>query len=119
MAFRLTEPKIRLSEAEVIEDCNKILRRRGWWLRRNPVGKFLTLSGNPVFFGPDGIPDYTAVHARYPAFFLEFKRPGKVLREDQQTKFAEIQLGYRLAAVMVDSVDQLVDFLRGHEARAP
>jgi hypothetical protein len=71
-----------------------------------------------VDFGPEGIPDYTAIHAKFPAFFIEFKRPGKLLRPAQDTKFVEIQFGYRLAAVMVDSVEQLEEWLGGHEERA-
>lgn len=119
MTFRLTAPKLRLSEDEVIAQCAKILEQRGYWLRRNPVGRFRSLSGNWVDFGPVGIPDYTAIHARYPAFFIEFKKPGKLLRESQISKFQKIQFGYRLAAVMVDSVEQLMDWLSGHEARSP
>jgi len=102
----------------VIEDCTAVLAKRGYWLRRNPVGKFRTLSGSLVEFGPVGIPDYTAVHGKYPAFFVEFKRPGKTLRDTQYDKFPKIQFGYKLAAVMVDSKEQLVDFLEGHERRA-
>jgi len=102
----------------VIEDCTKVLAKRGYWLRRNPVGMFRTLSGNVVEFGPVGIPDYTALHGTYPAILVEFKRPGKLLRPSQREKFSKIQFGYKLAAVMVESVEQLVEFLEGHERRA-
>lgn len=115
--FRLTPPTVELTEADVIQKCKKLLDRRGYWLKRNPVGKFQTPSGNWVDIGPAGIPDFTAVHRDYPAFFIEFKRPGKVLRPNQQTKFSEIQFGYSLHAVMVDSVEQLEEWLGGHERR--
>ena len=117
MTFRLTEPKTRMSEADVIADCTQVLNKRGYWLHRNPVGMFRTLSGNPVEFGPVGIPDYTAIHGTYPAFFIEFKRPGKVLRPSQREKFSKIQFGFRLNAVMVDSVEQLIEWLSGHEKK--
>lgn len=118
MTFKLTPEKPVVTEADVTNRCIMILRKRGYWVQRNPVGMFRTLSGNPVEFGPVGIPDYTAIHKTYPAFFVEFKRPGKVLRESQRTKFSEVQLFFRLAAVMVDSAEELVAFLEGHEARA-
>jgi hypothetical protein len=120
MSFRLTsEPAPRFTEAEVIDRCKILLARRGYYLHRNPVGKYRhASSGNFAEFGPAGIPDYLAIHRMYPAFFLEFKRPGAKLREVQRTKFGEIQIGYRLAAVMVDSVEELQLFMDGHEARA-
>jgi hypothetical protein len=71
-----------------------------------------------VDFGPPGIPDYTAIHATYPAFFVEFKRPRAHLRPGQVDKFREIQFGFGLHAVMVDSAEELVAFLSGHEARS-
>jgi hypothetical protein len=116
--FRLTPERTDVSEADVIRNCVAILRKRGYWVQRNPVGMFKTLAGKPVEFGPVGIPDYTAIHRSYPAFFIEFKRPGKKLREDQRTRFSQVQLFYRLAAVMVDSAEELVAFLDGHERRA-
>ena len=117
--FALSPSKPLYTEADVIQRCRAILERRGYWLQRNPVGLYQCVSDKSwAKFGPEGIPDYTAIHAKYPAFFVEFKRPGKLLREAQQTKFGEIQFGYGLAAVMVDSPEMLVDFLNGHELRA-
>lgn len=116
--FGLTSPLPKLSEKDVIAQCSDYLQCRGYWLKRNAVGKYRhAVSGNYAEFGPPGIPDYLAIHERYPAFFIEFKRPGKKLRPTQVTEFFKLQVGYRLAAVMVDSLDQLQDFLRGHEMR--
>jgi hypothetical protein len=118
MRFQLTPPRVVLSEAEVIDRCEEVLRKRGYWLKRNHVGKFRTPADEWITMGPPGIMDYIAVHETWPAFFIEFKRRGKRLRDDQQTQFEEIQFGYRLAAVMIDSVEELSDFLSGHESRA-
>jgi hypothetical protein len=118
MSFRLTSPRIVMTERDVIHNCTAVLRQRGYWLKRNHVGRFVTPSGDWVTMGPPGIMDYIAVHETWPAFFVEFKRPGEVLRDTQQTEFQEIQFGYRLAAVMIDSVHELIDFLSGHESRA-
>jgi hypothetical protein len=116
--FRLTSPRVVMTESDVTERCEAALRQRGYWLKRNHVGLFKTPPGDWVTMGPTGIMDYLAVHETWPAFFLEFKRKGKTLRETQQTQFEEVQFGYRLAAVMVDSVEELIDWLGGHESRA-
>jgi hypothetical protein len=119
MPFRLTSPAIKRSEDDVIEQCLAFLKRRGYWCQRNPVGKWKNVfSNNIMTMGPVGIPDYIAVHGIYPAFFVEFKRPGKFLRATQQTQFQVIQFGFRLQAVMVDSLEELMRWLEGHEARA-
>jgi hypothetical protein len=107
-----------VTERDVIHNCTIVLRQRGYWLKRNHVGKFRTPSDDWVIMGPPGIMDFIAVHETWPAFFIEFKRPREVLRETQLTKFEEIQFGFRLAAVMIDSAEELSDFLNGHESRA-
>jgi hypothetical protein len=116
--FQLTSPRVVLSEGQVIADCRKVLRRRGYWLKRNHVGRFRTVTDDWITMGPTGIMDYIAVHETWPAFFVEFKRKGEELRRDQQTTFGQVQFGYRLAAVMVDSAEELIDFVNGHESRA-
>jgi hypothetical protein len=116
--FRLTAEPVRRTEADVIKESTKILRRRGYWVQRIPVGKFRTMGGDVVEFGPVGVPDFIAVHRTFPAFYAEFKRPGKLLRETQRTKFSDIQIFYGLHAVMVDSVDEMLAFLVGHEKRS-
>jgi hypothetical protein len=116
--FQLTSPRVELSEAEVIDQCKRTLRQRGYWLKRNHAGLFLTPQGDWITMGPPGIMDYVAVHETWPAFFVEFKRKSKVLRGNQQITFEKVQFGYRLAAVMVESAEALIDFINGHESRA-
>jgi len=94
------------------------LRLRGYWCIRQHVGLFRTKDGRWIRMGTPGTPDWATMHARYPGFFVEFKRPGADLSQEQATKFFEIQCGYRLAAVMIDSVDKLVAWLDAHEKRA-
>lgn len=118
MPFRLTSPVIKLSEADVVDQCVGYLKARGYWCRPNHVGRFRTMAGGWITEGPEGCPDYTALHGEYPGFLIEFKRPGKRLRPTQRTQFQVIQFGFRLAAVMVDSLDELIRWLDGHEARA-
>lgn len=116
--FKLTPPKIELSEKDVIRQCTDVLRLRGYWVQRNHVGKFQTIDGRWIKMGPPGIPDYTAIRAEYPAIFIEFKRPGKTLRPTQRQRFGEIQEAYRLHAVMIDSLEGLLEYLARHERRS-
>ena len=124
-AFRLRAPnKIRLSEADVVRQCSDYLRAKGYWVHRNPVGKYQAPSGHWATFGPPGIPDYLAIHHRHPAFFIEYKRPrgyrqsqGK-LRPTQVLQFAVIRDDYGLHAVKIDSLEALIEFLQEHE-RSP
>jgi hypothetical protein len=117
MSFRLTPPTITLTEAQVVKQCIDYLKARNYWCRKNHVGRFKTMAGGWIIEGPVGIPDYIAAHELYPAFFIEFKRKGKLLRPTQQTEFEVIQFGFRLAAVMVDSLEELMTWLDGYEAR--
>lgn len=117
--FALTSPKVKLLEKDVIKQCLDLLEYRQWWVKRNPVGKYRhAVTGNWAEFGPPGIPDYLAVHEVYPAFFIEFKRPGGKLRPTQLSEFRILQTSFRLAAVKVDSLEALKEFLREHEGRA-
>lgn len=117
--FRLTPPVVKLLEKDVIKACLDLLQYRGWWVRRNPVGKYQhAVTRNWAEFGPPGIPDYLALHERYPAFFIEFKRPKGKLRATQVSQFQVLRERYHLTAIKVDSLESLVEFLKDHERRA-
>lgn len=119
MPFRLTPQKsIKLREKEVVQTCIDYLRVRGYWCIRQHVGLFKTPDGRWIRMGVPGTPDWAAIHQRYPGFFVEFKATGEKLSPMQATKFFEIQCGYRLAAVCVDSVEKLAAWLDEHERRA-
>ena len=116
--FRLTSPStLKLNEADIARQCTDYLRVRKWWPERLPVGRFRTMRDTWVTFGSSGIPDYIAIHAKYPAFFMETKGTGRKLRPIQVARFRQIQLDYGLSAVMVDSLDELISWLNAYEAR--
>lgn len=119
--FRLTSPKPAPQvEAHVIQACLDILRLKQWWPVRLHAGRFKTLDGKRYITGvPKGTPDYIAVHAFYPGFLVEFKRPGEVPTPEQEQVALMIRLGYRIATAAVDSVEALSEWLKLHEGKWP
>lgn len=113
--FRLTSPKIRLVEDDVVEACIMVLNLRHYWTRRINTGLFRTLDGRYHPEGTKGDPDYVALHETFPGFLLEFKRPGGKLRPEQEQRHFEIQLGYQIAIAVVDSKEALECWLNKHE----
>lgn len=113
--FRLVPPKLR--ETHVVGQVLDLLRLRGYYPLRLQSGFFRTKDGRGITVGEPGIPDYVAIHERYPAVFLEVKRPGGKLRDDQCGKIAELEL-WRLAVAVVDSAEALIAFLNMHEHTA-
>ena len=117
--FRLTPPRPpRLSENDVERACIDLLRYRGYYVMRQQSGLFKTPDGRWVRIGTPGIPDYAALHARWPGFLMEVKRPGGELSPEQHSKVTEIAMGYRVAIAVVESVDALAQWLAAHE-RSP
>lgn len=115
--FRLTSPPP-LKENDVERACLDLLRLRGYWVGRNHCGTFKSADGNRWIKGaPKGTPDYTTVHAQFPGFLLEVKRPGADVSDEQKTKIMEIRLGYHLAIAVVDTAEALLVWLEQHEAR--
>jgi hypothetical protein len=51
MRFQLTPQKVDLSEDDVIDDCRRVLRQRGYWLKRNHVGRFRTIVNTWITMG--------------------------------------------------------------------
>lgn len=117
--FRLKPQKLKVSENDVESACIDVLRFRGYWVIRQHSGLFKTPDGKRwIRIGEAGIPDYAAIHTRYPGFLLEVKRPGQDLDPAQKEKVAELRLGYRLAVAVVDSAALLVVWLNAHEKKA-
>ena len=116
--FQLKPPKIKLSENNVRDACLDLLALRGWKTVRINNGKFRTVDGRWQTHGEVGLPDYVAVHGRYPGFFLELKRPGGVLSNEQLVKIGQLQIGYRVDVAVIDSVERLADWL-GEHGRSP
>jgi L-ascorbate metabolism protein UlaG (beta-lactamase superfamily) len=116
--FRLTSPILKLKENDVEDACVDYLRRRGYKVTRNHIGRFMTPDGRWITMGETGYPDWTALHGQQIGFLLEVKRPGGKLSPEQVKKIREIRLGDRLAVVVVDDVQALIDWLPSHEAKA-
>jgi hypothetical protein len=113
--FRLEAP--RLSENDIERACLDLLWLRGYYVLRLQSGLFRTPDGRWVRIGEPGLPDYAALHPRYPAFFLEVKRPGAKLDEHQQRKIWEIEAGYQVKSAVVNSSAALSTFLAVHETK--
>lgn len=120
--FTLKGDRIQLSENDVRIACLDVLRAHGWWPVRQHVGRFI-LPDRAVFeacgklgvlprvitAGEKGDPDYLAVKA--PSFFMETKRPGGKLSDDQRRRIDQLRQFYALETVVVESVDQLIEWL--------
>lgn len=116
--FRLKHaPLPKLSENDVERQCLDLLRVRGWYVIRLQTGLFKTADNRWIKVGTKGMPDYVAIHPRYPAFLLETKRPGKALREEQAKLHWELTQAYRLAVVTIDGVERLTPWLDKHEGK--
>jgi hypothetical protein len=115
--FRLTAPVP--SENDVEAGCKTILELHHYWVVKLHAGVFQTLDGNRHVHGvKKGTPDYICAHEVHRAFLLEVKRPGGRLSPDQAGEIAMLELRYRLPIVVVETVDQLCNFLARHE-RSP
>ena len=118
-SFKLRSPKPRpLIENDVERQCLDALRWRNWKPERLHAGTFKTVDGRRFITGhPKGTPDYVVIHAVFPAFYLEVKRPGQHASPGQKHKHAELHL-YRLAVVTVDNYRMLLEWLAEHERKA-
>jgi hypothetical protein len=112
--FRLTPPAI--SENDVEAGCMTILQLHSYMPVRLHAGVFQTLDGRRHIHGvKKGMPDWACLHEFHRSFLLEVKRPGGELSSDQQVQIALLKAQYRLPIVVVETVDQLCDFLAQHE----
>lgn len=115
--FRLTAPAP--SENDVEAGCLTILGIHNYWVVRLHAGVFKTLDGMRYIHGvKKGTPDYACLHEFHRNFLLEVKRPGGDLLEAQRVQIECLELIYRLPIVVVESADELCDFLAQHE-RSP
>lgn len=96
--------------------CLDLLRLRHWWPVRQHVGLFKTADGRWIQIGEKGEPDYAVIKA--PSFFLELKRPGGVLSDEQRAKIFQLEKFYGLETVVVEGVEELMEWLDRRE-RSP
>lgn len=104
--FRLTPPKIRLTENHVERQCLDLLGLRGFKVIRLNSGKFKTKDNRWITIGEPGIPDYVI-----PAWFMEVKRPGGILSDDQSKKIWELEKIWGLQTIVTDNVVELIEWL--------
>lgn len=113
--FRLTPPKIKLTENDVEKACLDVLRLHGFYPVRLQSGVLLAPDrlcatcrnkARWIRVGEPGIPDY--VMAR---FFLEVKRPGGSLSDAQKEKIEQLEKHWKLETAVVESVEELIDWL--------
>jgi len=115
--FRLTPPKI--SENDVEFGCMQVLQYRGYRPIRLHAGRWRSPDLKYWIKGVDmGTPDYICIHPKYPAIYVETKRPGGKLSPEQEQKIWEIKEGYHLHVAVVDSPGALTELLNQHEQRA-
>jgi hypothetical protein len=99
----------------VVDACVDLLGWRGYYVIRLQSGLFKTLDGRFQTVGKRGLPDFAAIHERYPGFLMETKRPGAKPSEDQIKRIEEIRIGFRVAVAVIDSPEALIDWLAEHE----
>ncbi len=109
--FTLKGDKIQLSENDVRKACLDVLRAHHWWPVRQHVGLFRPVARpkDIITIGEKGDPDYLVVRA--PSFFMETKRPGGTLSDDQRRRIDQLRQFFGLETVVVESVEQLVEWL--------
>jgi hypothetical protein len=117
MPFRLTPPKKpKTVENDVESGCLDFLRVRGYFPIRIHCGKFWSLDKKRILTGAKkGTPDWAFLHARYPGFLLETKRPGQEPTKEQRERMQEIVLGYHLEILVADDVDIVIAFVKRRE----
>jgi len=115
--FRLKSPAaLQLSENDVRKACLDVLRVHQWWPIRQQVGLFKTADKRWIRIGEIGDPDYVVI--KPPSFFLELKRPGGELSPEQVARIHQLRQFYGLETVVVESVEELMEWLERYE-RSP
>ena len=117
MPFKLKQPRLpRLSENDVERACIDLLHVRGYFVIRIHCGTFKTVDGRRWVKGAEpGTPDYAALHARWPGFLLEVKRPGETPSPAQKFMHLRLQQGFSLPVAVVDCVEALAAWIKEHE----
>lgn len=122
MKFRLTPPKIELSESDVAKACVDLLRWKHYQPQRLPAGRYIMPDREVIelcqthgvklrwmTLAEPGIPDYVI-----PAWFMEVKRPGGKLSPEQEMKIMDLERTWSLPVAVVESVDELIEWLARH-----
>lgn len=111
--FRLTPPRLKLSENDVEKACLDVLRVRHFCPLRLQSGRFWTLDKKRIVtVGEPGIPDYVI-----PKFFVECKAPGQSVSEVQREKIWTLEKHWGVETAVVESVEELMEWLARKQGR--
>lgn len=109
--------RLRRNENSVERQCCDWLRVRHYYPIRLQSGLLRTRDDRLIRIGVAGLPDYVVIHPRFPAFFLETKRPGGAMTPDQKTMAWKLA-GYGLPVAKADDVAVLQAWVTEHEQQA-
>lgn len=114
--WRLTPPTA--SENDIEAGCKTLLELHRYWYAKQHAGVFQTLDGRRHVHGVrKGTPDYACLHGRHRGFLLEVKRPGGSLSLYQQAEIDILRRQWDLPIVVVETPEELAEFLKEHERR--
>lgn len=124
--FRLTSPRVQLTENQVEKACLDLVQHHGYWPIRQHVGRYLHADREVIralheagvryrmiTLGEPGLPDWAFLHGTRPGFLLEAKRPGAKLDPAQERMQWMLRQAYHLQVVTIDSVLALEAWLAG------
>ena len=104
------------AENAIKDACIKLLRRRGFWVRNNPVGLFKTVWGGTVRIGTKGEADILSIAPGGLALWVETKT-AKGKDEASQPEFAQAMGVLEIPYIKVRSVEELAGYLDGETYR--
>jgi hypothetical protein len=115
--WRLTSPKVIELEKHVTKAVLETLEWKQWAHERLDVlGPIQLKDGSWTTIGYPGRPDYICFHARYPAFYMELKRPGGKVSPEQKRVHWELGLSHFEVAV-INSVEAILAWLTDWEQK--
>ena len=110
--FRLTPPKVKLSENDVERACLDLLRAQRIYPVRLQSGRLALKDGRYLQLCEAGTPDYCI-----PAWFMEVKAPGGKLSQAQRLKIQMLSEYWDLETAVVEDVDELAAWISSRHKR--
>jgi len=114
------DKRVKLTEAQVTDQCCTLLRLRGWRPIRLQSALVTRSDGGRYRVGEVGEPDYIMLRSEDPGdgefFFCEFKAPGKKTTPAQDI-WHEQARHEGFLVVTIDSLDAMVEFLDANYGR--
>ena len=114
------DKRVKLTEAQVTEQCTTLLRIRGFEPVRLNSALVTRSDGGRYRVGTPGIPDFVVLRPMDPGesecFWMEVKAPGKKPNPKQDAYHEHLRNAGFLVAV-IDSLDAMVAFLDANYGR--